>query len=125
MPAPTRQLLTYFDTAHKDATGHRALIAGAKHGMMLARVWRLYGDDTYRLMDLFFAGNDFADEAGYSVGVFVSQVPRLLLRLGRQRARVGSEAYYAVAQAWMDECEAHHAGSMCANRREHERRMGR
>lgn len=43
-----------------------------------------------QLIDVFFEGNDFADDAGYSVEVFRSQVPRtLMLIVKREDPRIG------------------------------------
>lgn len=78
--APTRQLLAHFDTAHREKFGVPAYLVGGKHAKMLAEVWKLYGTErTLQLVDVFFEGNDFANDCGYSIEVFRSQVPRTLM----------------------------------------------
>jgi hypothetical protein len=113
--APTKQLLSRFDAAHIQRFRVPAYILGGKHAKMLANIWKLYGTErTLALMDLFFDGNSFADDCGYSVEVFASQVPRLLMRLAAteiQRDRVD----------WEVECKEQHGG-MCATAFAHDAR---
>lgn len=78
--APTRLLLSRFDADHRAKFGVPAYIVGGKHAKMLADVWKVYGTErTEQLIDVFFEGNDFANDCGYSVEVFRSQVPRTLM----------------------------------------------
>jgi hypothetical protein len=113
--APTRELLAHFDRCHVKKFRVPAYINGGKHAKMLANIWKLYGTDrTLALMDLFFAGNSFADDCGYSVEVFASQVPRLLMRLAAteiQRDRID----------WEVECKEQHGG-MCSTPFQHDAR---
>lgn len=86
--APTRALLTEFDRLHRDTLGVPAVIQGGKDARLIAGLWRSHGDELTRaLMADFFATDDeFIQNAGYSVGVFVSQAAKLIAK--RQRARL-------------------------------------
>lgn len=100
--APTRDLLTYFDELHVQRTGVRAVIHGGKDAKLIAGLWKSHGTMMVRaLMADFFASKDhFIIEAGFSVGVFISQAPKLIARMVR-----------APRVSWFDECDHLHGGS--------------
>lgn len=106
--APTRELLAHFDTAHRQKFGVPAYIVGGKHAKMLAEIWKLYGTARLeQLMDVFFEGNDFADDCGYSIEVFRSQVPRTLMQIVRRED-------HEQRIDWRFECQRLHQGR-CGN----------
>lgn len=117
MPAPTRELLSHFDRGHRDKFGLPAYPLGQKQAAILAAIWKLYGlEMTKALVTEFFAGNDFADDCGYSCQVFSSQVPRLLMKLKRR------ELDNVVLIDWFDECKRLHNG-VCGGQYKHGMRM--
>jgi hypothetical protein len=91
-PAPTRALLTLFDTLHQARIGQPAAIQGGKDAKLLAQIYAWYGPDvTERLIRAFFASqDDFIAQAGFTVGVLYSQVGKLLAREA-QRTRPASD----------------------------------
>lgn len=113
--APTRQLLRLFDELHQARFETPAEINGAKDATLLAGIWRKRGTaETERLIRAFFALRDpWVVQHGFSVGVFKSQLPKLLVNgtNGHARARVD----------WRDECQELHAGA-CTNVHFHEAR---
>ena len=47
----------------------------------MARVYRVHGEESYRLIEEFFATRDeFIVNAGFTVGVFVTQIGKLVAR---------------------------------------------
>lgn len=84
-PAPTKALLTLFDTLHQQKLGIRAVISGDKDAALLARLCRTHGPDEVRaLIGEFFRSCDpFIGKAGYTVGVFMSQAGKLLAQRTR------------------------------------------
>lgn len=95
MAAPTRELLGHFDAEHRARLGVPAYIVGAKHAMIMKRIFDIYGTERLKeLISVFFQGNSFADDAGYSVEVFASQVPRTLMQIERARMQA--------AGTWVD-----------------------
>lgn len=103
--APTRQLLAHFDMAHREKFGVPAYPLGGKQAKQVAELWKVYGTArSLELMSLFFEGCAFADDCGYSVSVFTSQVPRLLMRMARKQID---------SDAWREECAEMHGGN-CA-----------
>jgi hypothetical protein len=78
--APTRELLTLFDTLHRDLFGVPAAITPGKDAVLLVRLWRSHGEQlTCDLMRDFFATTDrFIQQAGYTVPLFISQVGKLI-----------------------------------------------
>jgi hypothetical protein len=115
--APTKDLLKYFDDLHRHHVGVAAVIQGGKDAKLIAGLWRSHGDALVRdLMQDFFLSNDrFIQDAGYSVGVFVSQAAKLIAR----RARAPKQAV-----SWIDECDRLHSGS-CASAAAHFHRKDR
>ncbi len=81
--APTKALLTLFDAAHVARFGIKAAITGAKDAALMARIYHARGQaETEALIRLFFESRDaFVMQAGFSVGVFSSQLPKLVLQL--------------------------------------------
>lgn len=80
--APTRELLTAFDQLHENRFGHRAVIQGGKDAKLLAGLCQSHGAEVvHALIQDFFASKDrFILDAGFTVGVFVSQAGKLLAR---------------------------------------------
>lgn len=111
--APTKDLLTYFDTLHRDTLGVPAVIRPGKDAKQIATLWRSHGDQLVRdLMADFFASNDrFIQDAGYTVGVFVSQAGKLIARRHKAWTR-------AADADWFDECKRLHGGQ-CGGRLRH------
>lgn len=81
-PMPTRDLLQYFDALHQELLGERAFIRVGKDAKLIASLCHSHGPNRVReLMDLFFSTeDDFVLQAGYTVGVFVSQCSKLVAR---------------------------------------------
>ncbi len=80
--APTRELLTRFDQRHQARFGAKAAIGGAKDAKRIADLWRQRQGDPVtveQLIDAFFETRDpFVLQAGFGVGVFISQIPKLV-----------------------------------------------
>ena len=111
--APTRELLTHFDALHVEHLGERAVIQGAKDAKLLAGLCASHGPDRVKeLMALFFASDDeFIQQAGFTVGVFVSQCGKLIARHRRVKVPQRGE--------WRFECQRLHQGR-CTNVTFHE-----
>jgi hypothetical protein len=75
-------LLRHFDALHTDLLGERAVIRGGKDAKLLAGLCETHSPERIKeLMELFFQMPDaFVQENGYSVGMFISQVPKLIAR---------------------------------------------
>ena len=87
--APTRGLLCRFDELHKSKIGAPASISKGKDAKILAEIWKQHGDFTYDLMAGFFVmDSEFVQGAGYTVGVFKSQVGKLLTQKARAEGRI-------------------------------------
>jgi hypothetical protein len=116
--APTRALLTQFDSLHHAKFGTKAAIRAGKDAKLLAELWRQRQGDPVTveaLMTLFFAASDpFIQNAGYTVGVFVSQIGKLLPKAAR--------AIQPPEIDWFDECKTLHGGE-CGQRHLHEHRL--
>lgn len=82
-PAPTRDLLALFDSLHQARFHVPADINGRKDASILAKIWRQRGtEQTAALIREFFAIQDaWVLERGFSVGIFKTQVSKLLVRL--------------------------------------------
>jgi hypothetical protein len=87
---PIRDLLGHFDTLHKDATGKRYLVNGAKDSKIVKDLREVYSDDEIReLMTAFFAiEDDFIATAGYSIGIFRACLPKVLKFAQRPKHKV-------------------------------------
>lgn len=117
--APTRELMSLFDGLHRQRFDDApAEFDRAKDSAILAAVWRKRGSpETEHLIRAFFATRDsWVVQAGFTVGVFKSQIPKLLS--ARQPRAVEP------AERWYDECQRLHAGS-CGSRTAHELVMAR
>lgn len=111
-PAPTRELLTTFDRLHLATFGTRAIIHAGKDAKHLARLWRTHAGELDAMMQSFFARRDpYVEHAGYSVGVFVSQAPKLLMALAARPKQ-------ADTGDWFTDCHTIHAGR-CGGRMAH------
>ncbi len=107
--APTRELLTRFDDRHFERFGTRVGFNGAKDSKRMADLWRQRQGDPVTvemLIDAFFQSRDkFILEAGFTVGVFISQIGKLVTRVPRETAPT---------EHWEDECKRLHGGT-CGN----------
>lgn len=110
---PTRLLMTHFDALHRQSFGIAAHFSGAKDANLLAKLWRERQDDPVSveaLMAAFFAHPpQFAKENGFTVGIFYSQIGRLLLEVRRE---------VQAAEDWWTECQRLHGGK-CMSRYTH------
>jgi hypothetical protein len=105
-PAPTRELLTYFDACHRVKLGVPAVVSAQKDAALLAVLWRQYPDQVRPLIARFFAERGtFAEQAGYTVGVFRSQFARLLVQWVKDERRS-----VAMDHDWWTECQQVHEG---------------
>lgn len=109
--APTKELLAYFDACHVDLVGERAVFSGAKDAKIVAELFHSHGADRVKeLMRKFFElDSEFVQQAGYSVGVFRSQLPKLMA-MNRRLVR----PHIVSTRDWVDECQALHGGR-CTN----------
>lgn len=117
--APTRELLAEFDRVHQAYFhGVKAVIHAGKDASLIAKLWQSHGSDVViALIADFFASRDpFIRDAGYTVGVFVSQAGKLLTR------RIQQPRTAVPDLAWEDECRELH-GSRCGNRHMHAAKM--
>jgi len=74
--------LEEFDRLHVATTGERAVINGGKDAALLTRLCKTHGEARIReLLAAFFRSTDpFIQQAGYTVGVFYSQVAKLIAK---------------------------------------------
>jgi hypothetical protein len=83
--APTRDLLALFDECHLAKLGTKADLTPKKDGAILAAIWKQRQGDPVTveaLIRAFFDDNDpWVIERGYTVGVFKTQVGKLVTRL--------------------------------------------
>lgn len=110
--APTRELLSYFDALHVSRFGERAVIQGGKDAKLIAGLATSHGAERVKeLMAVFFQVRDpFVAQAGYTVGVFVSQAGKLIARYPKAQQRPSED--------WWDECKRLHKGT-CESRYQH------
>lgn len=110
-PAPTTRLLAAFDTLHKQRLGERAVIHGGKDAAILARLCKTHSPQLieFLMADFFASGDEFIRKAGYTVGVFASQMGKLLARRPK--------AVEPMAE-WFEECQRLHGGT-CNGRMAH------
>lgn len=72
-----KEVLGHFYQAHIEKTGLKPII-DAKVGMLAKKLLQTYDKEkVVSWIDEFFKGNDFADRAGRTFGVFYSQVGKL------------------------------------------------
>lgn len=115
--APTRDLLATFDALHQQHLGVRAVIRPGKDGTLIAALWRSHGELVEPLMRDFFASDDpFILQAGFTVGVFISQAGKLLARRVLKQRQEHED--------WHDECQRLHGGT-CDKSLRHWDRMQR
>ncbi len=108
MPAPTLSLLAHFDRRYRDLTGFKYPVSRPKDPALLAQVYRDYPDHAVELIDLFFETDDpFHEKAGWSVGVFRSQLPKLLMLLSQQQRQAHIRSRL---EDWRADCVARHGG---------------
>lgn len=120
MAQPTRELLTHFDGLHLQRLGERAVIQGGKDAKLLASLSASHGPERVKeLMTLFFqCDDDFVLNAGYTVGVFISQAGKLIARDRLSKPKPSQDA------DWFEQCQQLHAGA-CGGRAAHAGKMGR
>jgi len=110
LSAPTSALLAQFDERHRERFQAKASFKPGKDAKLIAALWRERQGDPVSveaLIDAFFASQDrFIADAGHSVGVFVSQVPKLIGIVARSLS--------IPAEHWQDECKRVHHGE-CPN----------
>lgn len=110
--SPTRELLEAFDQAHRARfSGQAAAINGGKDAKLMAEIWQQRGGDTdvvRQLIALFFASTDpYIARAGYTVGVFKSQIGKLVVELVRQaRPTPGRGTLPTMSAPVQELCEA-------------------
>ncbi len=116
-PAPTKELFALFNELHQKRFKSKAAIDGGKDGSILAKLCRERGaDDVKRLIEAFFQIRDSWVEArGFSVGMFKSQLPKLLAMRPVQAEPI---------EFWMDECKRIHP-RLCENSYQHHERKRR
>lgn len=111
--APTKALLSYFDSQHEARFKTKAHIVGAKDAKLIADLWKNRKDSRITvelLIDEFFKSKDpFIERRGFTVPVFIGQVGALLIRLSRQQRILDEDAY-----DWKAECLKMHGGR-CRN----------
>ena len=73
---PLHDLFVFFDMAHIARLGTKAVFTPGKDGRIFVTLWRQRGtEETKALIRAFFEMNDpFVLQAGFSVGVFKSQL---------------------------------------------------
>lgn len=110
--APTTALLIEFDRLHQDRLRAPAVIQAGKDAKLLAGLCRSHGPDvvTALIADFFASRDPFIEQAGFTVGVFVSQAGKLIARRQRQAPRVDD--------AWFEDCQRLHDGT-CGGRMRH------
>ena len=111
-------LLTYFDDLRRSALGVPAVIMPGKDAALLARLWKSHGEELVKdlMSDFFTARDPYVESVGYSVGVFLSQASKLLVR------RVRRSHYQPEIVDWFEECKRLH-GRSCNGREGHRIRM--
>lgn len=84
-----RDVLTYFDAKHREKRGLPAMFTRPKDAALAKRLLDTYDwAQITGLLDAFFAmRDDFIGKAGYSMGVFVSCLPKVIAEWDRQRAK--------------------------------------
>lgn len=76
---PTKTMLIKFDQLHKEKLHSPAHMSPGKDARLLSDLYRRHGESVYELMQMFFeTDSEFVRSAGYTVGVFYSQVGKLL-----------------------------------------------
>lgn len=83
---PTNTILAHFRQKHVEVTGHEYLVSWGKDNKIIKDMCATYPwDKITHMMDLFFEQakkDEFLKNSGLSIGVFRSQVPKLILKLG-------------------------------------------
>lgn len=102
VPAPTRELLTLFDELHQSRFESPAELNRAKDSAIMAGLFRKRGrEETERLIRAFFEMTDpWVVQRGFSVGIFKTQIPKLLAAKPAKPAPARED--------WWDECKRLH-----------------
>ena len=112
--APTRDLLALFDDHHQRKFSTKAAITAGKDAKLIAQLWvDRQGDPVTvpMLIAAFFASADpWIPQAGYTVGVLVSQVGKLI--------PIAAKANRAPEVDWFEECKRLHE-NRCNGRHMH------
>ena len=76
---PHKQAIEYFVQAYKTKTGDKYIFHGGKDGSLIQAILKTIDfEDFKKRVDLFFScNNSFVEEAGYTIGVFNSQINKL------------------------------------------------
>ena len=98
--APT--LITFFVDKYHEKTGEKYFVNGGKDGSLMASLEKRLGrDEVLARLERFFSSRDeFILKAGFSIGVFYSQVNKL----------TGSSGKFAGLKAWAAKQESHAKG---------------
>ncbi len=114
-------LLLAYDSLHREHIGARAHFSCPKDPALLGKLAKARDNDPVTLAmlmrEFFERPPDFAKAHGYSVGIFYSQVPRLIAQIQARQPR-------PVAESWQAECRRLHARA-CGHRAAHVVRMER
>ena len=90
-PPDVKIFLDYAYRKHQEKTGEKLLIDGGKDGRIVKRLLGAYGlEKMKRLYDALIRADDpFIRQAGYSIGVFKSQINKLLVQKGGPNGGLG------------------------------------
>lgn len=109
MKAPTRDLMAHFDALHVEFLDERAVIQGGKDGKLLSTLCQTHAPERIKeLMRCYFESDDeFIQSAGYSIGLFVSQMPKLMAQQRKAQQLTGKGGYNVrEAQAALEAMDA-------------------
>lgn len=89
MSGPIHTILGHFRQKHTEVTGHEYLVTWGKDNKIIKDMCNTYPwEKITQMIDLFFEQakkDEFLQNSGLSIGVFRSQVPKLILKLGNGR----------------------------------------
>ncbi len=90
-PSPVKVAIDYYHDKFKDRFGEKPIISGKKDGNLIKQVVNKYGiKKTKELLDKFFEVDDkFIQQSGYTIGVFYTQVNKLLTLQAGKTPRYG------------------------------------
>jgi hypothetical protein len=83
-----KQALAWFCSQHRAVIGSPYLISFGKDQVIMKQIVGTYGVyKTFKLVEVFFkelSTDKFLQQTGASVGIFKSQIPKLLLKVNEQ-----------------------------------------
>ena len=90
-PSPVKVAIDYYHDKFKSRFGEKPIISGKKDGNLIKQVVSKYGiKKTKELLDKFFEVDDkFIQQSGYTIGVFYTQVNKLLTLQAGKTPRYG------------------------------------